>query len=316
MRLRICAAVSLMALLPASRVFSQEEPPPPQTPRQALVEMLSGAEDTFVKHLTIEVQAKLQELDSKSFNWQDFAGSWSAGTFFATGPVLYAYGDRQQNEIRVDDDAQTGDEAVIRLSWHLADNPREAVPKWLIPTFLVALKRQDGIWRLNKTTTMLELPIGDPDFISLFAKEASSQHQAKSEGAGPEISGDGGASTPDLSPEVLLDRIVSAEQAFAGGHPETGFTCSMADLVKAMQGSELLDPQIAKGSLGGYNFWLTGCSTKPSGSFHALAEPVNPGEKAFCTDATRSVRFSDDGRGTTCIGSGKFSKTVISAGTD
>ena len=60
----------------------------------------------------------------------------------------------------------------------------------------------------------------------------------------------------------------------------------------------------------GYKFSLSGCQGKPAETFHVVAEPVSlaGGAKAYCTDATRNVRTSDDGSGSTCLMAGKLSR--------
>jgi hypothetical protein len=101
--------------------------------------------------------------------------------------------------------------------------------------------------------------------------------------------------------------VAFAESSFARSHPETGFTCTLAELAKSNPLN--LDPRIFSGEpYRGYKFSLSGCQDKPSGSFRLIAEPVAPaaGTKAYCTDATNNIRSSDDGLGSSCITSGKL----------
>jgi hypothetical protein len=97
-----------------------------------------------------------------------------------------------------------------------------------------------------------------------------------------------------------------AESLFARQHAETGFTCSLTDLAET--GKNLgIDPQVSAGIYKGYRISVSGCQGKPAGSFQISLEPVSGGGgKAYCIDATQNVRVSDDGRGATCLTSGKL----------
>jgi hypothetical protein len=100
--------------------------------------------------------------------------------------------------------------------------------------------------------------------------------------------------------------LAFAEGMYANLHPDVGFTCSLSDLVSQAKPFGV-DPAIANGVFSGYKFALSGCQGTPAGSFQLTAEPaaVAPGVKAFCTDATHNIRFSEDGRAATCLVSGK-----------
>src|SRR5262249_54942820 len=109
-----------------------------------------------------------------------------------------------------------------------------------------------------------------------------------------------------MTAEQSVMMLGFAEEAYAQQHPEAGFTCSLAELGKGTAFN--LDERIFKGEpYNGYKFTLSNCQGKPAESFHVIAEPLAPGAgaKAYCTDATRNVRSSEDGRGATCLTSGK-----------
>ena len=55
-------AALLMALSSTTLLFAQTQAPapPPQTPRQALIEIITGGEQGAMKHLTVEMQKSLQ----------------------------------------------------------------------------------------------------------------------------------------------------------------------------------------------------------------------------------------------------------------
>ena len=56
-RLAVCSAFVFAGIASGQRPASHD-----QSPRQALIEMLSGGEAPFKKHLTLEMQSKLQNL--------------------------------------------------------------------------------------------------------------------------------------------------------------------------------------------------------------------------------------------------------------
>ena len=69
-----------------------------------------------------------------------------------------------------------------------------------------------------------------------------------------------------MAPREAIMMVAFAESSFARSHPETGFTCTLADLAKSNPLN--LDPRIFSGEpYRGYKFSLSGCQDKPSGSF-------------------------------------------------
>lgn len=100
-----------------------------------------------------------------------------------------------------------------------------------------------------------------------------------------------------------------AESSFAREHADAGFTCSLGELAGAAKEVGL---EQTSGISNGYKISLTGCQGKPAGSFQITLEPVSPGAggKAYCLDATQNVRISDDGRGETCLISGRPENNV------
>jgi hypothetical protein len=283
-----------IAFLAATAGFAQPpQQPLPETPRQALLEMISRGGPAIAEHLTVESRASLKETgDYNDLAKLNIAFLWQAFRLqtFETGPVLASYEDPRDNkkfEVRIDGDDLNGEEDSI-----------------------VPLKRQGQTWRLNKITMVLDMPVGDPVFLqSLLGKNGE---QRKGEGRPPQAAETSvevvTRQASDPRPEFWLGRIVSAEQDFARMRPEIGFTCSLPDLV-ASSGAfgESLDLRIATDNIGGYRFLLVGCSGKPSGSFQAIAEPLEgSGHLALCIDATWNLRFAEDGLGATCLTAGKF----------
>jgi len=182
-----------------------------------------------------------------------------------------------------------------------------------MPNIIVGLKQQENIWRINEIGGNAKLAVGDPKFFIDFLKfqqQDEPESQPRKAGAEPSEKPE----RPKLPASAILSMLGYAEGRYAQANPETGFTCNIADLTNGSdQGlSEILDPQIGTGTYNGYRFTITGCDAKPSIAFHIIAEPLvaGSGSQAFCTDPTHNIRISDDGRGGTCLASGRVMKTT------
>jgi hypothetical protein len=226
---------------------------------------------------------------------------------FETGQVLLSASDPKSNEkfeVHIDSDDLSGDTDNMDISFHqLRDGVEQDIPyAALLSRFTIGMKRQANIWRLNEISVNIKVPVGDPKLLEKFGNGLPGMTGVKIGG-----SASGKPEKPrDMAPREAITMVAFAESTFARSHPETGFTCTLADLAKSNPFN--LDPRIFSGEpYRGYKFSLSGCQDKPSGSFHLIAEPVAPaaGTKAYCTDATNNVRSSDDGLGSSCIASGK-----------
>src|SRR5579884_1443725 len=146
-----------------------------QSPRQAIIEMVSGGEAAFKKHLTLEMQDKLQDLMKPSVNGApnplQVLMSTKSGSdnfqAFDIGPILFSFNNPQQHEryeVQLDSEEPRGDEDVMKLSLHLVRNGIEhEMPVGF--QFVTNMKRQENIWRLNTVTFSATLPVGDPRIL-------------------------------------------------------------------------------------------------------------------------------------------------------
>jgi hypothetical protein len=294
-------------------------PPKLQTPRQALIEIATKGAEGISKHLTVEVQALLAKSSNKAA--LGFLGSFNSMKpdkglqAFDSGPVLFTYNDSAQHtkyEVRIDNDDMAGDQDDLQLSLHAFRDGQEQESDFglLSPRFTVSLKQQQGIWRLNKISVGADVPIGDPAF---FEKTFLKTFDQTTPGLGAVAGGiyvadakPSNEATQALPPEQLIMMLGFAESTFASQHPDKGFTCSLTELAET--GKVMgIDNQVSTGVSGGYRIRLSGCEGRPAGSFQITVEPVvaAAGEKAYCTDATHNVRFSDDGKGSSCLSFGK-----------
>jgi hypothetical protein len=306
----------------------QAAAPPLQTAREALIEMLTGGEKGITRHLTIEVQELLKKPANKTASMMFQAMQQQAGTgmqTFPTGSTLFVINEPSQHkkfEVRVESDDLSGDQDALQLSFHsFHDGQEEAAggDEWglMSSRVTVTMQKQQNVWRLSNVGVGIELPLGDPEFLK---KMFSIGSEGKATGIGVVAPGVHTDITPlqpvEFDPAGTVMMLGFAERSFANRHPDTGFTCSLSELSEAGKGYGL-DPQLASGSFMGYKWSVSGCEGKPAGSFQIIAEPITQGRgaKAVCTDATGNVRMSEDGRGSTCLTSGKLANTPNSANT-
>ena len=316
--------VVVLAVLTSAALCAQpqSQAPPPQTPRQALIEMISGGQEGAMKHLTVEMQKSLQadgknNAASQLAAFDQIRNASSDFQVFESGQVLLSANDPKSNEkfeVHVDSDDLSGDTDNMDISFHqFRDGVEQDIPYTaMLSRFTIGMKRQTNIWRLNEISVNIKVPVGDPKLLEKFGNGVPGMVGAKIGG-----SADGKPEKPrEMGPREAVQMLGMSESMFARTHPEIGFTCTLADLAKPNLLN--LDPRIFSGEpYHGYKFSLSGCQDKPSGSFRLVAEPVAPaaGAKAFCTDATDNVRSSADGLGSSCIASGKVASFGADEGT-
>lgn len=328
---------------------AQDKQAVPQTPRLALLEMLSGDDQAVMKHLTVELQqmivsrfkadmAKRNQpgngtsappsgaesksgpgaeagngmLNLRSLGFPNLSAMGKNFKTFESGPVLFTLNEPPQNqkiEARIESDDLSGDLDHIQLSFHVFhDDQEENIP--YMPGITLEMKRQEKIWRINKISAAVDLPVGDPKFFESLAGQDKIDHHANhiSFEAMPDTS-----SQPVTQPvNQTISMLGFAEGEYARKHPEIGFTCSLADLVGDHEDafSRMIDPKIATGPVNGYRFSVSGCNGTPADTFHVTAEPVTPGNgsKSYCVDPTGNVRSSSDGSAANCLSSGKLNR--------
>ncbi|MBZ5506757.1 MAG: hypothetical protein LAO78_14975 [Acidobacteriia bacterium] len=320
------SAFLLITLCAGNILLAQQQAPapPPQTARQALIEMVTGGQQAVMKHLTVEVQQLLNKAGSKSSYALAMFDSIKSQAgpdlqVFETGPVLFSINQPREHEkfeVRVENDDLSGDEDAVELSLHaLRDGHEQQSDDFgaFLSHIVVNMKRQESIWRLNKIGIGLEFPLGDPAFLEKTLIKGLG-HQSTGVGlvAGTNVGSKPEPAEVDIPPSQLVTLLAFAESTFAQQHVDAGFTCSLPDLSEAAKDFGL-DQQLSTGIYKGYKLSLTGCEGKPAGSFQIVAEPVvqGKGAMAFCTDATHNVRIADDGRGATCLTSGKSYQQML-----
>jgi hypothetical protein len=318
-RLAICSAFIFAGIAAGQRAMHD------QSPRQALIEMLSGGEAPFKKHLTLEMQSKLQNLmksspDNAPSPLLALTGAKSAGAnqfqSFDIGPILFSFNnpdEHERYEVEIDSEDQRGEEDTMELSLHLVRNGVEReIPVGL--KILARLKRQAGIWRLTTVNLNASLPVGDPRILekswwgpTLSAVADTSEETAASSAVVID-------ERPKMNPLRAVRMIGMAENLYAQMHPSAGYTCNLSNLVNIGKGMDeegmykFMDAEFAGGLYNGYRFTLMGCDHAPARAFRVIAEPVAGHGKAYCSDNTNNLRAADDGRGATCLAAGKIAR--------
>ncbi len=279
---------------------------PPQTARQALLEMFFGqTPDHLKKHLpevTKKAFAKLESGASSSFlsgveaiGMQARAGGAKLQTM-ETGPVLLVTEQpqtREKFEVTVERDDLIGEEDQIEVSFQMSRNRKpEALP--FVPHLTFVMKTESGVWRLNELGFSARMPIGDPDFLKGMVSQLQEKQQRSNE----------------TMAWISIRAIVAAEAAYHSQHPERGFSCSLSDLASASREKTRdhpmlpLDDALISGTKNGYVFAVTGCDAL---HFKAAAEPAtaDSGQRAFCADESNEIKSSQDGKAATCLSSGQ-----------
>ena len=293
-----------MTAIVCSCVLSAQAPapPPPQTARQALIEMFFGqSADHLQKHLPDITRRSFQKMDTG--NGQSLLTEFSmiaaqakaSGTGFQTfdtGPTIVMVEDPQggtgeKAEVTVERDDLSGDEDQIELALHMSRNGKEETLPF-VPRFIFAMKMESDIWRLNEISVTVRLPLADPDFLKSLEDRQRSQNE-----------------------QMIIWAVRSVNTAETAYKAANGsFACDLATLGKAgKQGSTangvyLYDPQLASGKKNGYIFVISSCD---GSHYKIVGEPAAPdsGQRAFCSDEGGAIRASADGKATSCLSSGE-----------
>jgi hypothetical protein len=283
-----------------SGVLAQIERPP-QTERQALIEMLLGGPVAVEKHLPKATVASLRDTTkmamlqplSQVSRGLNYPGSQTA-TFDVGSTLLTVENENaaERVEIFLDRDDLQSDEAEMEISFRVYQNGEvKTLP--FIPHIILFMRQEEKIWRLTKVTAEAEFPLEDPDFLKGIQDDQNRES---------EIAAVNAART-----------IATAEITYAATYPARGFTCRLTDLGGGAYGGDpapnramLIDDQLASGERGEYQFTLGGCDNPPSSKFQVTAIPLqsDSGLHVFCEDESGSVRRSPDGNSGKCLSEG------------
>lgn len=327
MAFRKCRFIAL--LLPALTGYASAQPRPEvpaQSPRQALIEMFTGGEDKFVRHLTLGVQQKVEELRRNSLNGELAplqtlslieSGKDQKLDAFDYGPILFALHNNtthERLEIHIDSDNARGDEDDLDLSVHSYRSGIEQ-PTPMSFGFRVSLKVEQAVWRVDAVTVSARVPVGDARIFdkswwSSGVVSTAMRAEKQSQPMAPSLL----TATPKISVFRAVRLVTLAEDQYVQKHPAAGYTCSMSDLINVGRGLDngepytFMDPEFRGGVYNGYRFSLTGCQGKPAKTFRIAAEPMTGHGTAYCSDEQHTLRSAEDGRATTCQEQGKIAR--------
>ncbi len=299
--------VLLVALALNISSQAQKQPPPPQTARQAWIEMFMGkSPDAFVRHLpTVANQALLRKGENAETSMvqkiamigHQFAAQGHVETF-DEGPTLLVSEQEEgkekvKTEVTVERDNLMGESDEIEVSIHVY---RDGQPEFLpvIPRLIFTMTQEKEVWRLTEATLAAHVPLTDPDYLKGVRKKKDQSDETMASGR--------------------VSMIASTEKAYAAKHPDQGYTCKLADLFRQQAATVPMDEQAAEynsglldGDFAGYHVALSSCEGTPASKFQAIAIPVDSdaGMKTFCADESGAVRFMVNGKGAACLSRGQ-----------
>ena len=247
-RLVLLVTVAASISLPAQT----STPPPPQSARQALIEMfLSKNAEDFAKHLPDDARRALIHngetpdtsvvLHLSNLGRQMMAEGEPIETFDA-GPTLLLSEQKDHHEeieVVVEHDSLMGEDDEIELSVHVyQDGQPQSLP--VVPRLIFTLQQEKDIWRLTEVTVAAPVPLTDPDYLQGLRKEQDEQNE--------------------LAAQFRVRMIASAETAHAAKHPDLGYVCTLSNLFPlTRRGRDQLQRQFCQRGIEGVSFrpdWL------------------------------------------------------------
>jgi hypothetical protein len=242
---------------------------------------------------------------------------------FETGSVLLTTEDAktgEKAEITVENDSLQGDQDDIELSFLTYKNG-QPVRTPFMPRVIFSMKIEGGTWKLDEISITVHLPLADPDLLKAFTEKMKPQPQLQSNAHGENVvygqpAFHGQSSANDSQLLDAIHTIITAETVYASTYHNVGFTCTLSNL-DGFGGGEpnehqamLINSGLASGHKYGHKYGyvisLSECSGSPAKSFRLTATPNANlyGRRAYCTDQSAVVKYSEDGNAATCLNSG------------
>ena len=277
--------------------------PPPQTARQALIEMFLGkGTDDFTRHLPEAArQALIHKGDTPetsaalkiSTMGRELVAQGGHVETFDVGPNLLISEQpqgREKIEVAVEHDSLMGEEDEIELSFRWYKNG-EAQTLPVVPRLIFTMKQEKEVWRLAQITAAAHVPLTDPDYLKMLRKEQDEANESQIQGR--------------------MNMIVVAENNYTGKHPDQGYNCTLATLFAPDPGAEpgqgFYDPGQGSEEYNGYRFKLYGCEGTPASKYRLTAAPTDPDSetKTFCADESGTLKFMTAGKAGSCFSRGQ-----------
>lgn len=302
---RFCA-IAVLALILSTCAFGQSNtPPPPQSARQALIEMFLGkGADDFAKHLPEDARRALVRkgetpetstvLRFSTIGREMVAQGNHVETFDTGSAILVNEQDegREKIEVLVERDSLMGEEDEIELSVRYYKNGE---PQFLpvVPRIIFTLKQENEIWRLTEITAAAHAPLTDPDYLQGLRKMQDESYES--------------------SARMRVGSIAGAEAEYSAKHPDKGYACTITALFASDAGAapgqipQYMDPGQANEEWNGYRITLSECQGTPATKYRLLAVPADPDStsKTFCSDESGKVKFVQGGKSAACFSHGQ-----------
>jgi len=318
---------SLLGILFAAAVITSAQPMP-QTARQALIEMFSGkVPGSFEKHLPEATLAAIHKAEPGSAGslvsmFSLLSGqAHSTGHFqsFEAGPILFTSEDPQAHsklEIAVERDDLSGETDEMELSFR-AYKDGQLQTAGLDPRLILDLQPENKTWRLHDIKFSIGVSLTDPKFLKLLTqpiKAPVSNTAATQVQSAPAVTFGAMRTNNESAATASVRTINTAEVTYAATYPAHGFTCTLSDLGGMGGGSGadehhalLLDPRLSNGRKNSYIFKLGNCNGTPASTYSVTAVPAdaNAGTRAFCSDQSGVVRYSQNGNADSCLSTGQ-----------
>jgi len=296
--------LSALALTLASLTAQTPQTPPPQSARQALIEMFLGkGENDLAKHLPdITRKALIHKDESPESSivlriaaaGRSMAAQGRPLETFDTGPniMVTEQSDHERVEVAVEHDSLMGDQDEIELSVHAyKDGQEENLP--VIPRLIFTMKQEKDVWQLTEITVAGHIPLTDPDYLKGLRKQ---QDEANEQMA-----------------QMRMNMIVNGQKAYSAAHPEIGYACALPSLVPQKtestgdEGNASFDPGQGSEQWNGYRFTLNGCGGTPASKYRLAAVPIDSDStgKTFCADESGKIKFVTSGKASSCFSSGQ-----------
>ena len=294
MRLQIFAAF-IIALSSLGSAQTAKTSVSPQTPRQAIIEVITSRDSGALERHLPEATKKYWASHLNQFPMMfaqgalvAMAGAGANGVMvknpepnpnfqtFSAGPVLVRDRDPQSGtitELRIDNEDYNNDEDSIDLSFHTSG--QDIALPFEMPNVRVNMKREAGIWRFEEVDFTTKLALGDLAFVKQTLSEQAGQAQ--------------------LMAIDAVQSVAASESEYLQRAGGKNYSCSLSQLAPKEDKSDTAQSLNASVNLieaKGYKIQLSDCTAS---SFHASAVPQQSGQPFFCADQSGAIRKSNKG---------------------
>jgi hypothetical protein len=290
----------------------------PQTPRQALLELLKATSPEQIdRHTPDALLAELAKLPPEMRQKQHqsmmmlsmfMAMSPNTVQTFETGPVFAVIQDpkdKSKVEVTVEHDDMNGDTDAMELGIRFTkDGQLQELP--FNPRILLDMKLEKNVWKLARVGGSASIQLDDPKVAATIVKALREQAaKANAPASTSQITINGDAAVTNV--QRSLRTLNKAETTYLATYPRMGYACKLSDLGGSMSGhspdehgAQLINPSLESGTRFGYKIEIVGCDAR---SYRFVAKPMDKtaGRRAFCTDESGILRSIEDAQSAECF---------------